>query len=242
MDFYELVNNIYQIDKIENKRSHLNDFFVKENFKKYEYDESIDEKSLKAIKYMFTSKHDLLQRADEALDMDPFCIEAIFVYYLFGADAYVYILFKSYYDSISSYPKYSIREKTVYLNVLDFFVEFLLDIFNYTEAIKVEKLIIKLTNNIGLKEIDRLSTLYYAIEDDEEFYKLYCEVESLPLDSYILLMLTLLKHDEEYKAKQVLWDMQKNIKHSDYIDHIWDIKEDDKELQEFYKDVDSCFE
>lgn len=242
MDFYQLVNDIYQLDNEEKKKSHFNDLFVKTNFKNYEYEESLQADEIKAIKYMFNSKHELCQRAREALDIDPFCVEAIFVYYVLGVDAYVYMMFNDYYAYLSSYGELTIRQKVAFVTILDLYVEFLLDIFNYTQAIKVEKVIIKLTNNIGLKEIDRLSTLYYAIEDDNEFYKLYCEVESFPLESYILLILTLLKHDEELKAKQVLWDMQKNIKNSDYIDHIWDIQEDNKELMEFYNSVDGCYE
>ena len=74
------------------------------------------------------SKKDLPERAELALSHDPLCLEAFFVYYLLSEDVFVNYRFRSYYDQISHFGDLSDYQKKCYLKILDFYVEFLLDI------------------------------------------------------------------------------------------------------------------
>ena len=61
-------------------------------------------------------------------------------------------------------------------------------------------MIIRLTNDLSNKNVNRLSYMYSSIERADDFYRLYLEADFDAYD-YLMLLITLLKHDEESKAK-----------------------------------------
>ena len=188
---------------------------------------------------MFESRRELRKRAQSALDYDPFCLEAFFTYYLLSEDLYVYYSFRECFSKADEYADFSASRQKRYLRILDFFVEFLLELHNITEAIRVQRMIIRLNGEATPLMINRLSYMYQLIEDDEEFYRLYLSNEFDEYD-YLLLLVTLLKHEEEYRAREVLNDMLQKIEYADYLDHIWDLDQSDPKQKEFYQLVDGC--
>jgi len=238
LNFEELVEGL------ANNKDRVNDyfteFFTKTNFKNYELDNDLDSDDLKAIKTMFESRKELNKRVNDAFKHNPLCLEAFFVYYILNEDVFVNYRFETYYSESNSFADFTAYEKKCYIRILDFYVEFLLDIHNITTAIKVQRLIIRLTNDLSRKNVSRLSYMYSTIEECNDFYRLYLECEFDAYD-YLLLLVTLLKHDEKVKAKEVLLDMFKNVKYSEYLDHLWDLDDKDKEQQEFYKCVEDCY-
>lgn len=233
------------IDEISNikddPREFLLGFFTKENFKQYEVLNNPEKDELKAVKVMFESKKDLLKRCDQAIKYDPFCLEAFFVFFVLSEDIFVNYRFEAFYNNINEFADFNDYQKHNYLKIMEFYVEFLIDIHSFTKAIKVQKMIIRLSNNTSLKDIHRLSYLYYEIEDSDDFYRLYSN-NDFDEYAYILLMLTLLKNDEELKAKEVLLEMYDKIEYGKYLDHLWDLDINDEKQKEFYKIVESCYQ
>ena len=215
--------------------------FTPENYRQYAVDYELTSLQKKAIKTMFESKKDLDKRIDQALKSDPFCLEAFFAYFVLSDDVFVNYRFETYYAQSENYADFDVYEKYCYITIMDFYVEFLLDIKNITRAIKVQRMIIRLTNDHSKTAIDRLAFMYNIIEDSDEFYRLYLDNEFDEYD-YLLLMVTLLKNDEQIKAREVLDDMFRNIEYSDYMDHLWDLDLDDPKQKEFYDVIEDCFQ
>lgn len=238
LNLEDLINNIKVTDKIE---EYLLGFLTASNFKDYQISSKADKNQVKAIKTMFTSKKSLNDRVEAAFSYDPFCVEAMFTYLMISEDVYLQLRFDAYFNELSNYPNFSEYNKECYLKILDLYVDFLLDVNNVTKAIVVEKTIIKLTNVFSEIAVSKLAYAYFTIEDDEEFYRLYCEGK-FDASAYILCIVTLLKHDEELKAQEVLFDMFKNIEYATYLDHVWDLDDNDPKQKEFADTVNDCYE
>jgi len=237
LNFDNLVSNLNKDTKVE---EYLQDFFVSKNFKQYKISNLADSEQIKAIKTMFTSRKSLTDRIDDAFDCDPFCVEAMFSYLMLKEDVYIQMRFNEYYSKISGYATFDDYERKCYIEILNFFVDFLLDAGNITKAIEVEKMIIRLTNNYTSKSISRLSYAYFTLEDADGFYRLYTNV-SFDLYGYLLLIITLLKHDDELRAQEVLLDMYEHNEYGTYLDHVWDLDDSDPKQKEFADIVDECY-
>lgn len=238
LSFDKLVNDINTQTKVD---EYLLSFFSKKNFKEYEISEYADKSQIKAIKIMFESKKNLGERVDDAFSCDPFCREALFVYLMISEDVFLQLRFNAYYEEVSKYGGFDEYQKLCYLTILDLYVDFLLDINNVTKAIEVQRMIVKLTNNFSEKAVSRLAYSYYSIENCDDFYRLYTETK-FDLYAYLLLMVTLLIHDEKLKAQEVLLDMFKNEEYGTYLDHVWDLDENDPKQKNFHDTVQDCFD
>ena len=238
LDFDMLVSGLQE--NRDNPEEYFVNFFSRSNRKQYHIDSQADDDQVKAIRILFDSKKDLRDRIDQSFSFDPLCLEAFFIYYITSDDVFVDYRFKTYYDQIGRFPDLSAYQKKCYLKIMDFYVEFLLDIGNYTTAIKVQRQIIKL-GNVSQKDIDRLSFMYCVIERADDFYRLYLD-HMFDAYDYLLLIVTLLKHEDEIRAKEVTQDMFRNIPETEYLDHLWDLDDKDEQQQTFYKTVDECYE
>ena len=141
----------------------------------------------------------------------------------------------------TKYKRRNKYEKECYLAILDLYVDFLLDINNIIKAIEIQKLIIKFTNDFSQRTVSRLAYAYFSIQNCDDFYRLYTEAK-FDLYAYLLLTVTLLIHDDLLRAEEVMVDMFKNIKYGTYIDHVWDLDENDPEQSEFNNTVQDCFD
>ncbi len=238
IDFNNLINNINANEKIE---VYFQNFFTKENFKSYKINEKANKEQTKAIKVMFESKKNLLDRVEESFSYDPFCVEAFFVYMMLSEDVFLQLRFNSYYEDAKLFGSFDAYQKECYLKILDFYVEFLLDINNITKAISIQKLIIQFSKHFSKNSISRLAFSYFTIENYIDFYDMYLNVDFSAYE-YILLIITLLKHEETIKAQEVLLDMYKNIEFSSYLDHVWDLDESNPKQKEFANVVEDCFD
>ena len=238
VSFNNLVNDFKENEKIED---YLLRFFTKSNFKEYEISDAADSEQSKAIKIMFESKKDLRDRIDDAFSYDPFCKEAFFAYLMISEDVYVQLRFDTYLKELDNYPGFDSYQKSCYITILNFYVEFLLDISNITTAIRIQKLMIQLTNSIEPRDVSRLAYMYFSNEIYEDFYRLYLD-NKFTLYDYLLLLVTLLKHEEEMKAREVLIDMFDNIEYGTYLDHVWDLDKNDPKQKRFMEVVNDCYE
>ena len=233
-NYNDLVEGIKQAKDVE---EYFKEFFVKDNCKEYKMIEGASKKEIKALKVLFESKRDLLVRVEDAFKLDPLCPEAMFVYHYLADEMYVFDRYEAYYDQKDEYADFTYHQKFSYIQILDLYVEFLLDIQNMTYALKVQKLIIKLTNQMNAIALNRFSFIYNYIENWQDAYRLYLDNDFDAYD-YLLLLVTLLKHDEKQKAREVLLDMLKNIEDAEYIDHIWELSEKSK----FFIAVNNCYD
>ena len=237
-NYNDLLKNITEDTDIE---QYLNDFFDAKKYKDYEVSNNPDADQTKAIKIMFNSKKDIVERIRKALDYDSYCIEAFFSYLLISEDAYVQVSFDSYYENAKEYGSFNQYQKYCFIKIMELYVDFCLDINNITKAIKIQRLILILTNSSKPEYISKLAYMYFSIEDSDNFYKLYTDA-TFSVYEYLLLIITLLKHDEELRAKEVLLDMHKNIEYADYVDHVWDLDKNDIVQKNIIDAVEGCYD
>ena len=238
-DLIKLVDGLK--DHADDPQSYFLSFFDRQNLKDYVIDEEADKDARKAITVLFTSKKELRERCELSFSYDPLCVEAFFIYFILNEDIFVYKRFESYYEHVNEYGDLSSYRKNCYLRILNFYVEFLLDISNISKAIKVEKMILRLKNEYTRSDINTLSFMYSVIEEDKDFYRLYLDYEFDAYD-YILLIVTLLKHDERLKAIEVSKEMLEKIPYASYLDHMWDLDENDPEEKKFAEMVEELYE
>ena len=237
--FDSLVNDAQKAGK--DIEAFLKMFFTTTQFNDYELDDDLDANERKAVKTMFSSKKDLRERTSQAFAIDPLCLEAFFVYYALTEDVFVNYRFENYYAQADNYADMTPHQQKAFIRIMDFYVDFLIDIHNFSAAIRVERLIIRLSNSLKGRNLTRLAFLYNVLEKDEDFYRLYLEAEFTTYE-YILLIVTLLKHNDEYRAKEVADDMFKHIPYATYIDHLWDLDQNDEKQRAFYQSVEDCYQ
>lgn len=225
----------------DDPKSYFEDFFQRKNLKDYHIDEDASADEKKAVRVMFESKKEIRERCDLSFSYDPFCLEAFFVYYVLSEDIFVNYRFQAYYDEIDSYADFSACQKRHYIRLLRFYVEFLMDLSNFTAGIKVERQVMRLSFPAGRGNVNRLSFMYAMKEEADDFYRLYLDY---PFDiyDYILLIVTLLKHEDRMRAREVTLDMFKNIRYATYLDHLWDLDEKDEKQKAFYSAIDDLYE
>lgn len=241
VNFFDLLGRVSGINIDDDVKS-LKDFFVMSNFDSYMIPEDANEIEKDAIKIMFDESKDILDRIYDACKIDPLCIEAFYADLATRNETDAYTLFMNYYHKKDEFDSFTSYGKSNYAIVLDFFIEYLIDIHNITKAIHVQKELMKITKTNISRNITRLSYLYYLLEKHEEFYNFYQDYDFKDAISYMLLINTLLKNDEFDKAKIVLNDMITYVPYSNYIYHIWDLEENEVEAIEFKEAVENCFE
>ena len=240
LSFKELVDGLFQ-DNGNVPEEYLNSFFMAEHFKEYQIDERANKSQIKAIRTMFVSKKELESRIDSALKIDPFCLEAFFAYFILTEDVFVNYRFETYYAQADHFADFDAYQKMCYLSIMDYYVEFLLDLHNITTAIKIQRLIIRLSKTVTSVMVDRLALMYSLTEDAEEFYRLYLDHDFQTYD-YLLLMTTLLKHEDKLRAQEILADMFGRIEYASYLDHLWDLDLQDPRQKAFYDVVEDCYD
>lgn len=217
--------------KSEDEAKYLKNFFKLKNLPKYELPKGIKIKQKRAILHLFSPNDTLENKCDKVLEIDPFCFEAFYCFYVLNENPVLQMRFNAYYDNLSNYPTFDEYQACNYIDILDLYAEFLTVINNFTKAIVVGKTVAMLMKEYTQKNITRLAFAYSVIEDDREFYRLYQNSEFNAF-AYILLIITLLKHDDEKKAEEVLLDMYEKIEYSTYLDHCWDLDESDSKQKE----------
>ncbi|MDO4198888.1 MAG: hypothetical protein Q4D13_07855 [Erysipelotrichaceae bacterium] len=230
LNFDSIVNGLMENEDAE---SFLLSFFTKDNYRNYLPDDDLDNEERKALKYLFTSKEDLVLRLDEVLNMDSFCKEAIYAYMATSDDLYLSYRFEEYYKQAVNYGDMTAHQQKIYIIVLDWYGQFMEDIGNYTKAIKIWNMRYKLTRDEEV--IKELSELYFELEMADELYRLYLYNE-FDLREYLLLIITLLKHDDLVRAEEVTKDMYEKIDEAKYFGNYFRFDVDEK-TKEFFEDI-----
>ena len=236
-DFAALVADL----KDKDPKEYFTSFFTRSAFKTYQIPAEADRTARKAIKEMFFSSSELIERCEQAFSYDPLCVEAFFVWFMLSEDVYVDQRFAAYYEHLSEYGDLSSYQKHCFLTILRFYSDFLMDIRNFTKAIKVQRQAIRLSGELSKENVSRLSFMYSVIEEADDFYRLYLDAK-FDIYDYILLIVTLLKHEDRLRAREVTLDMFKNIEFAGYLDHMWDIDENDAKQKEFLSAIDELYD
>ena len=242
LNFDQLVFETEQL-RGSDLEKYLAGFFTSVNYEDYQIDELCNENEKMDIYDMFHSGEDILVRALMILDKDPLCLEANYVNYLLNDEMMVDVWFNGLLNRSNEYHGFTDYGKVAYRKLLNVYSQFLLDIHNVTFAIKVMKVIKSLEGHYHKEDIGRLSYMYSLIEDDDDFYDLYLNEDFEEMIPYILLMVVLLKHEEDLKAREVFSDFLSQYEKGEYIDHIWELDGDvSDEATELRNAVDICFE
>ena len=215
--------------KEEEIEDYINDFFNSANRDEYLVDARAKGEEIVAIDMMFEDGDDILERADKVLEKYPLCLEAAYVYYKLADEIYLNQYLNRTKTYVSSYNELSIYNKYCFVTIMHWYVDFLCNIHNITLAIRTLKAVMELDRRLHDADISRLAYLYSLIEEKDEFYNLYLEEEFKSSLPYILLIIVLLKHEDYLKAKEVLKDLISFNSYAEYIDHIWDIDDEDNE-------------
>jgi len=216
-------------------------FFNKKNLKNYEIADNKDDDEVDAIKELFR-KGELKDKVINAFELDPLCVEANFINLCLGSDEEIYHRFEGCYNNRSQYGGLDESRQDSFLKVMEFYVDFLIDIRNIRHALRVEHSICLLRNKINEKSLNRYVYMYALLEDSESIYKLYLENEYNNAYEYLLTIVTLLKNKEEIKARQLFNEMLEKIEYSDYIDHIEDLDKNDPKQMAIRQAIDDCYE
>lgn len=234
---------IYEVSKLDEDevRDYLADFFHPENKNKYLNDERFSDEDFDALEVMFEDD-EILNKAYEALDVSPFCLEAFVVIYKLENDVALYDFFDEFngeeydYDVLSDYHKYA------YGMIESYYVDFLINIRNLTKAKNVLLTLIAKDNKMAESNNFRLSYIYSCLEDLDSFYKLYLDTGFTEAFSYILLLVVCLKYGDKSKAKEVYGEFLTHFKYATYVDHIWDLDDnDDDAALEMKMTMSACY-
>lgn len=236
---------IFEADFIESSKieEYLIDFFVPNNYNNYSIPQEANDEERNSIYEMFHGEDDLLLRTSRVLDNDPLCLEANYVNFRLNEETLVDVWFNNLFLKENDYKDFTPYGKMEYLGILEIYAKFLADIHNITFAIKIIKKVVALEGHYTNNTIAKLSYLYSLIEDKNGFYDLYINEEFNEPSPYLLLIVVLLKHEDEIKAKEVLSSFLSKFEYGDYIDHIWDIENNEsKEALEMKDAIEICFE
>lgn len=240
-NLFKLVADITYMDDDE-LLDYFENFFDIDNLESYTFDSLANKKEIESSKKMF-GVDDVFERAKNVLEEDPLCLEAFYVFYRLADDYSLYLYFDKMFNQRSKFKRYSKYKKFVYKQILDNYVTFFTDLKSFTQAIAVEMEIIQTLELCGVGEITRLSFLFAMIEDFDNLYDLYTQVGFYDESSYIALIVTALKNNEEIKAIEVLNDFIGDYKYAEYIDHPWDLEKiDDNEAIRMNDAISVCFE
>lgn len=234
----------YETGKKENEEleEYLVNFFEVNNFDKYFISELANEEERKDIRAMFEDNEEILERAEIIQERNKLCLEAFYVCFCLEEETTLNSMFNEIYTITNKYKSLSPYEKICLINILELYITFLLDIGNITRGIKVANKICELENRYSDLNIVRLSYMYSLIEDAKGFFDLYTKTSFDEIPPYLLLIVTLLKHDEESKAKEVLNELIDKFKYADFIDHVWELDDNHEiEAEEFKNAMEMCF-
>ena len=241
-NFDELVEEVSALMDIKEIEEHFDNFFIAANFPYYEIDGDANEEEKKAIFRMFNDDDTILNRALDVLDDYPLCVEANYVCLRLNDETRQDSRFNALYSKNYEYEDYTSYSKKAYIMVLRMYATFLTGIQNFTKAIKIYNKILSLKKERDDEIIYRLGCLYGLTENAQAFYDLYQKEDFNKIEDYLLLLVVLLKHEDELKAQEVFADFLHKYKYVDYIDHIWDLEgNDDPEAVVFQDCVEACF-
>ncbi len=238
-DFYSFAATLSTLGKDE-VLNYIDNFFLPENLPDYSYPDYANDRERTAIEVMFDEDLTLEDRIKKAREIDRYCIEAFFTELSMREETLAYNLFREYEEDLSSISQLDRYGRENLMIILDLFVEYLIEIRNYKTAIRLQKRINDVSEE-GANYV-RLGYLYSFIEDSDAFYDLYLDGKVKDASCYLLLILTLLKNEEEVKAKEVLNEMFAVIPYSEYIDRIWELDTSIEEASVFADCVDRLFD
>lgn len=234
---------LYELTKVKKDdiADYLNDFFLPEKRGQYLNDERFDDEDFLALEIMF-EKEDVLVKAYKAFKRNPFCMEAFIVIYELEEDIKLYSLFKEFNKENIFFANLSPYHKHVYCLIETYYADFLINIRNLTSAKNIILNLMSKDNEDYDAHIYRLSYIYSCLEDLNSFYELYLNNDFNDLLSYLLLLVVCLKHNDNQKAKEVYDEFLSKFKYADYIDHIWDLdEENDDDAMELKMTLNACY-
>ncbi|MBQ6367298.1 MAG: hypothetical protein IJJ30_01955 [Erysipelotrichaceae bacterium] len=239
--FEELLEDTLYLE-IPAARIYFNGYFKIENEEDYEFDERMSEANIRALRYLFESEDELEARVDEALEIDPLCLEAWYICHKLSEDEENHHLLRRYLALSKEYPGFNEYEKDNYRFILMRHADYLAAIHNVHKALSVLDLLSGLEGSRqGLVEMYALC--YATLERGEEFYQLYLDTEFTSLFQYLMLIVTLLKEESFQRAEEVCRDMIEVYPLSVFLDHPQDLADDEsKETETFFNTLDFVYD
>lgn len=231
------INDLYDDELVD----YLEDFFGSDKLSQYSFDSLQNKKEKESSSKMF-GDDDVIERAVNLLDEDNYCLEAFYVFYRTTDDYSLYLYFDKMFNQMDKYKKLSKYKKFAYKQIIDNYVSFFIELENYTQAIAVQLNIIEKLEVCGNLELSRLAYLFALDEDFDSLYDLYIKVGFGDEASYICLIVTALKNNEELKAIDVLNDFLGEFKYAEYLDHPWDLEKiDDADALKMNEAISVCY-
>lgn len=243
VDFETILLDTRDIQDREELEDYFEDFFVPNNYNQYEIDEDANDKERKAIYDIFHDDTQISLRIEKILKEDPLCIEALIVLIRIGEDSLINNYLYDQYLRSDEYNNLSVYGKKEYIKLLNLYSVFFSSIRNLTMAIKMTKKAVELEGGYSNASLSQLTWYYSEIEDADAYYDLYLNQELYEAIHYLLLIVVLLKHGRSIQAREVFTELLSRYPYSEYIDHMWDLENDEsKEAQEFKETINICFE
>ena len=238
-NYFDLVENTFEFDD-EGKVKYFEEFFVYDNYDKYEVDEDINETERAAIEVLFKGTEDIADRAFEALDIDICCKEAYLLFRCLFDEVVVSQAFKELSLKTPEYKNMTAYSKRNFIIILDMYSDFLMSIQNLTGAARQLETALSLDETKDYTLYVKLATIYTLKEDREALVELVESIDNQDCFIYLVTIVTLLKYGD-MRAESIFHDMLREFPESEYIDHMWDLAYDKPEDEIFADSVDGAF-
>ena len=134
--FEELLEDTLYLE-IPAARIYFTGFFKIENEEKYEFDDRMSEANVSALRYLFESEDELEARVNEALEIDPLCIEAWYILHKLSEEEENHHLLRRWLALSKDYAGFNEYEKDNYRFILMRHADYLAAIHNVHKALSV---------------------------------------------------------------------------------------------------------
>lgn len=221
--------------------SYFTDFFRAENYQDYSSIEEPTGKQEQALAVLFEEDKELADRVGEALALDPFCIEALFIDLCMAPPVYIYRNFNDLFVRKEQYESFDKRQKSCFLAAMVMFVDFLFEIANIHKALSVLTAYCATVGEYSSNSLIRFGYLYTSLEDAESFFDMYHNFEFDEPVLYILLLIVLLKNERQAEAQEVYLDFMEVFPYAEKLGSIYELDgNSDEEAMRMVAAYDAC--
>lgn len=238
-NYEELFEELAELP-FEERYDYADSFFTNSNFAKYTKKLNLSKQRADSLQILFDNRQELFEKVERVLSDDKLCAEAYLVALFVMPELDICHFFKDFSEEVIVYEELDEYDKSSYLRILYMAVTYLIDVHNYTMAIKV-------LDKIDKYEVPDLSSLVrrghclMKLERADEFYDLFFTSNFRDPLFCIYLLITLLKANDEKRAKEVYMEMLDTYPSIVDLDCPWE-NEDDHVLNVFMDAIDVAYD
>lgn len=236
-DFDQLFEELSDLP-FEERYDYADQFFTNSNY--YEYIKELhgNKKREESLKLLFDCRQELFEKVDRILGSDVLCAEAYLIAIFIMPDLDISNYFRAFLDERIRYEELDTFDQDSYLRILNMLVAYLIDLHNYSFSLQVLDMIDKYVTP-DLSSLIRRGYCLMKLERADDFYDLFIQSNFRDPLFCIHLLITLLKANDEKRAKEVYLAMLETYPSIIDLVQPWE-NEDDPVLAVFMDALDAA--